>query len=175
MAVQSAAMNGIFLRLAVRSDFERLRTISKGARGRYRSISSLAHIADSPALALSRFELCRITVAVNTDDGVIVGFAMTRILDNFLYLDNISSDAGASGRGVGSRLLSDVIAYGRTIGVSALTLTTFRAPQWNGPWFRRNGFDTMPPNEVGRGLTEVLERQSEAFDPSTRETLWLCF
>jgi hypothetical protein len=34
------------------------------------------------------------------------------------------------------------------------------APPWNGPWFRRQGFTTMPESEVGAGLLAVLTQHA---------------
>ena len=38
----------------------------------------------------------------------------------------------------------------------AVTLTTFRGPRWNGPWFRRFGFVPMPAGQIGPGLAAVI-------------------
>jgi hypothetical protein len=46
------------------------------------------------------------------------------------------------------------------------------APPWNGPWFRRQGFTTMPESEVGAGLLAVLTRHASFLDMQSRETLW---
>ena len=98
---------------------------------------------------------------------------MTRMLDRLLYLDNISVVTGGSGRGIGAALLAETLANAREIAAPAITLTTFREPVWNGPWFRRRGFEPMPEQEIGPGLAGVLRRQSQSLDPLTRETLWL--
>ena len=44
------------------------------------------------------------------------------------------------GRGIGRRLLAHVAAWARDEGFSALSLTTFRAIPWNGPFYRSCGF-----------------------------------
>src|ERR1700720_2217855 len=93
-------------------------------------------------------------------------------MDGALYLANISVLPDASNRGVGTRLLERVIAHARATQATAVTLATFRAPSWNGPWFRRQGFTTMPESEVGAGLRAVLTRHASFLDMQTRETLW---
>lgn len=160
------------LRLSKDSDLQELMRISAQARDRYKTIPSLAHVADIPALSADRFEACRVVVAVNRSRHEVIGFAATRLLDGLLYLDNVSVDPRASGNGIGTALLSCVVAYARDIPVQGVSLTTFREPLWNGPWFRTHGFGPMPDARIGEGLRSVMDRQSLTFSPATRETLW---
>lgn len=150
----------------------RLRFISAQARERYRTVPGLAGVADSPPLTEARFAACRVQVAVDDASGEIVGFAAMRLLDGLLFLDNISVESGASGRGIGTALLDRVRAWAARLNAPAITLTTFREPAWNGPWFRRHGFRPMPPDRIGPGLRAVMDRQGRTFDPAARETLW---
>lgn len=96
------------LRVSQHSDLESLQRLSARARHRYKSIPSLAHVAENPPLGADRFEACRVVVAANRRSGDIIGFAAMRLLDDFLYLDNISVEPGASGKGVGKSLLASV-------------------------------------------------------------------
>lgn len=43
-------------------------------------------------------------------------------------------------RGIGRRLLTHVTAWARHEGLATLSLTTFRAIPWNGPFYRSCGF-----------------------------------
>ncbi|OUM06656.1 GNAT family N-acetyltransferase [Pseudomonas syringae] len=162
------------LRLSQAHDLPDLMRISTQARSRYRTIPSLAYIADTPALNADRFKACRVMVAVDRHDQQVVGFAATRPLDGLLYLDNIAVDPRVSGFGVGVSLLTSALAYADALQVQAISLTTFREPIWNGPWFRKHGFLPMPEAHMGAGLKAVIERQSLTLDPVTRETLWRC-
>lgn len=160
------------IRPAEGRDLERLRFISAQARERYRALSGLAHIADAPPLSPSRFEACRVAAAVDDASNEIMGFAAMRTLDGLLYLDNISVEAGSSGRGIGKALLDEVRSHAASLNAPAVTLTTFKEPVWNGPWFRRHGFQPMPLDRIGQGLLEVMDHQARTFDPAVRETLW---
>ncbi|OBS35385.1 GNAT family N-acetyltransferase [Pseudomonas syringae] len=160
------------LRVSQHSDLESLQRLSVQARHRYKSIPSLAHVAENPPLGADRFEACRVVVAVDRRSGDIIGFAVMRLLDDFLYLDNISVEPGASGKGVGKSLLACVEAYAQVCQLHAISLTTFREPRWNGPWFRQHGFHPMPAERIGDGLRGVMDRQAQSFNPATRETLW---
>ena len=165
-------MNKFDLRLANSDDLDRLQFISAQARERYRSIPALAPVADTPPLTASRFEPCRVEVAVDYANSEVIGYAAVRPLDGLLYLDNISVALGASGRGIGKTLLSSVIAYAANLQVHAVSLTTFKGPIWNGPWFRKHGFQSMPFSQIGIGLQGVMERQWQTLDSESRETLW---
>lgn len=160
------------LRVSQHSDLDSLQRLSVRARHRYKSIPALAHVAESLPLGADRFEACWVVVAVDRHSGDIIGFAAMRLLDDDLYLDNISVEPDASGKGVGKRLLASVEAYAHVCQLHAISLTTFREPRWNGPWFRRNGFQPMPAERIGDGLRSVMERQAQSFNPATRETLW---
>ncbi|GGF83737.1 hypothetical protein GCM10007301_49690 [Azorhizobium oxalatiphilum] len=162
----------VILRLARDGDLDRLRAISAEARQRYGTLAGLAHVADATALDRERFAPCRVMIAVAEDETQILGFAMTRPLDGLLYLDNISVDPACSGQGIGPCLLADVLAHAAASGAPAIALTTFREPKWNGPWFRRHGFQAMPAAHIGPGLRAVMDRQALTLDPATRETLW---
>jgi hypothetical protein len=56
--------------------------------------------------------------------------------------------------------------------VAGLSLTTFRLPLWNGPWFRGQGYLPIPEERIGSGLRAILDRHATFHDMSGRETLW---
>jgi hypothetical protein len=54
-------------------------------------------------------------------------------------------------------------------GIDALTLVTFRAVPWNGPYYARLGFRDMAPGEITPGLAAVLDDEAaHGIDPATR-------
>jgi hypothetical protein len=69
-------------------------------------------------------------------------------------------------------LLAHAISHAGDTAADAVTLTTFRTPPWNGPWFRGHGFEPMPDRCIGPMLRGILDGHSRSFDMSTRETLW---
>lgn len=165
-------MHTYYLRLSGTEDMADLCRISAEARLRYSNFPSLAHILETPALSPERLEACRVVVALDSESQKILGFVAMRLLDGLLYLDNISVAPSASGIGVGATLLSAAIEHAECLGVQAVSLTTFREPPWNGPWFRKHGFLTMPAACIGEGLKQVMARQGLNLDVTTRETLW---
>nr|WP_246463204.1 GNAT family N-acetyltransferase [Nitrospirillum iridis] len=112
------------------------------------------------------------TVWVADRDGAPAGFILLHPQDGQLYIANISVAPEAAGQGIGAALLAQALDDARALGAGAVTLTTFKAPPWNGPWFRRQGYAPMPTARMGPSLRATLERQAAFLDPSTREVLW---
>lgn len=147
-----------------------LQIIDLAARARYAALPDLAFIATRPPIALERLEAG--TVWVADLDGKAAGFILLHPQDDQLYIANISVLHEAAGRGVGAALLTQALSDARALGVEALTLTTFKAPPWNGPWFRRHGYTPMPMARMGPELRATLARQAQSVDVTTREVLW---
>jgi predicted N-acetyltransferase YhbS len=162
--------NELLLRPAKPDEISHLQAIEAAARSRYLALEALSFVAAVPAIAADRLAQGDVIVAESKGDPV--GFVLMTPLDGFLHIANISVATGLSGRGIGSALIEAATIGAATASLPALTLTTFKARRWNGPWFRRLGFTAMPDDAIGPGLQRVLERQRQTVDASTRETLW---
>jgi N-acetylglutamate synthase-like GNAT family acetyltransferase len=151
-------------------DMRALQTIEQQARTRYSGLAGFEFVCATPPISVDRLTAGETWVAELM--GTPVGFALVQPMDGYVFLANISVAPAAAGRGVGSALLQRVIDRATELGASAVTLATFRAPPWNGPWFRRQGFEPMPESEIGRDLCAILTRHAGFLDMRTRETLW---
>jgi N-acetylglutamate synthase-like GNAT family acetyltransferase len=156
------------IRLMGPNEVEALRQIDLTARSRYRSLSGFEKLADVAPIAPDRFATGLTIVAAQRHR--LLGFAIIQTLDKMAYLANISVVSGASGIGVS--LLQRAEQEAEAMEVAAITLATFKEPRWNGPWFRRFGFSTMPEAQIGPGLRAILHRHATFLDMTTRETLW---
>jgi N-acetylglutamate synthase-like GNAT family acetyltransferase len=150
-------------------EIETLRGIDVAARSRYAALPGFELPATAPGIAAERLATGRVVVAEL--DGATAGFALTHPADGLLYLADIAVAPEAGGHGLGAALLDATVAAARQAHLPAVVLTTFRDPPWNGPWFRRNGFSTLPAERIGPDLAAILARQARAVDPATRETL----
>lgn len=148
----------------------RFQAIDKAARSRYAALPGFEFVAQAPAIAADRFSAGEIWAA-EVDENV-VGFILLQSHGDTTYLANISVAPDASGQGIGAMLLAHGISRTAMIGAKAMTLATFKAPPWNEPWFRRQGFAPMPESKIGPMLHAILDRHSRALDMSMRETLW---
>ncbi|MDG3440022.1 GNAT family N-acetyltransferase [Nitrospirillum amazonense] len=160
----------VTLRTPEADELPALQALEAAARRRYAAWPGLAFVAGRPPIALER--LAAGTVWVADHAGVAAGFILLQPQDGQLYIANISVMPEAGGQGIGAALLAQALGHARALETEALTLTTFRAPPWNGPWFRRHGYTPMPEERMGPALRATLERQIITVDPATREVLW---
>ncbi|WP_271893582.1 GNAT family N-acetyltransferase [Candidatus Phyllobacterium onerii] len=152
-------------------EIETLRSIEKSARLRYAGWDGLEMVVDAPSIAAERF-LSGETVVAEID-GKCVGYVLMQPLDGLMYIASIMVAADFSGSGVGAAFLDMAKSRARESKLSGVMLTTFRAPRWNGPWFRKYGFEPMPEERIGPCLRAILDRHATVLDMSKRETLWV--
>jgi GNAT superfamily N-acetyltransferase len=145
--------------------------IEKAARSRYRGLGGfLARAADGPAIAAERFADGETIVAEFL--GKPVGFVLFKPLDGLLYVASVAVSPEAAGMGIGRLLMIRAEHRAPQLKGAGLSLTTFRTPPWNGPWFRSQGYLPIPEDRVGPGLRAILDRHATFHDMSRRETLW---
>lgn len=144
-----------------------MQAIEVDAGARFRAIG-MDRVADDPppdaALLLEHVAAGTAWVAVDTGvarDGSPVGYALASVVDGEGHLDQVSVRGGAAGRGVGAGLVAVVVAWSRAAGHPAVTLTTYRDVPWNGPWYARLGFVSIPDAALTPGLRTILDRERE--------------
>jgi N-acetylglutamate synthase-like GNAT family acetyltransferase len=160
-----------FLRPLAEDEIETVQTIEKAARTRYRALGGvLARAAEGPTIASERLAGGETIVAEH--HGEPVGFVLLQPLDGLLYVTNVAVIPDAAGLGIGRLLMIGAEHRAQQLKVAGLSLTTFRTPPWNGPWFRRQGYSPIPEERIGPGLRTILDRHATFHDMATRETLW---
>ncbi|KVT58283.1 GNAT family N-acetyltransferase [Burkholderia ubonensis] len=145
------------IRLATRDDAAAMAAVEVAAAQRFRDIG-MAHIADAEPTAtddvLVRIDAGRAYVATDAH-GACVGFAFYRLLDaHRLYLEELDVAPSHAGQRIGVRLIEQVTARAVADGVAQIVLSTFRAPPWNAPYYRRLGFTDIDD----AALDETLRR-----------------
>jgi hypothetical protein len=156
------------IRLMTTNEVDALCQIDLMARSRYSALRGFEKFASTAPIAADRFTSGLTLVAALRNR--LLGFAIIQTIDGLGYLANISSLPDASG--VGASLLQRATQEAKAMKLDAITLTTFREPRWNGPWFRRNGFSTIPEARIGPELCAILKRHATFLDMAKRETLW---
>jgi N-acetylglutamate synthase-like GNAT family acetyltransferase len=151
-------------------DISALQDLEKAARVRYLGIASLAYVAAAAPIDAERLRRGNLFLAKR--DGRIIGFVLTKMVDERLYIENIALAPEASGQGIEADLMRQALASATGLGLNAVMLTTFREPRWNARWFAHFGFVALPDAEIRPGLRQILERQAKSVDPATRTTLW---
>ncbi|MFB9569543.1 GNAT family N-acetyltransferase [Saccharopolyspora hordei] len=99
--------------------------------------------------------------------GVVAGYVLVEVVDGNAHVAQVSVHADHARRGIGSALLDHVESWARERGLPALTLTTFRAVPWNGPYYARLGFEEVA--EVTPELAALVAREADlGLDPAER-------
>ena len=124
-------------------------------------------VADDPAPPRTVYAeaIRRGHVWVAEVDGVVVGYAWgVRLSDGGHHLEQLSVVPDCQGRGIGSGLVERVAEWARSEGAADLTLSTFAAVPFNGPWYQRRGFAVVDAEEVEHtpALAEVRSHEAAA-------------
>ena len=87
--------------------------------------------------------------------GAVCAYALALVVDGAGHLEQVTVHPDHGRQGIGRLLIDAVAAWARARGYSALTLMTFRDVPWNGPYYRRLGFEDIPEAELGPGLLQL--------------------
>ncbi|KVC62338.1 GNAT family acetyltransferase [Burkholderia ubonensis] len=149
----------VTIRVATRDDAAAMAAVEIAAAQRFRDIG-MAHIADAeptdPSAVLLRIDAGRAYVACDESDSRVVGFAFFRVLDaQRLYLEELDVAPSHAGQRIGVRLIERVAAHGADEGIAQIVLSTFRAPPWNAPYYRRLGFADIDDAALDATLRQI--------------------
>jgi GNAT superfamily N-acetyltransferase len=98
-------------------------------------------------------------------NGTPVGFVMAETVGDNLHIWELAVAVSHQKQGIGRRLMQAAADHARAIGLSAVTLTTFRSVPWNGPFYASLGYaflesplpaalQALVEAEAARGLTD---------------------
>lgn len=97
------------------------------------------------------------------------GFALVEFIEqDVAHLAEIDVHPDHGRRGLGSRLVAEVCRWAEQHGYLAVTLTTFREIPWNMPFYRRMGFEEIPPDRLSPALRAVLQDEARRGLDATR-------
>jgi len=102
-----------------------------------------------------------VTVIVDKSDFP-CGFAMAHDVEQDLYLRYIFMLRSFGRRGLGTRLLKNIIERAEQTNRRAITLTTSGSAPWNAPYYSRFGFITLSDN-IPSYMRESFEEQKRYF------------
>ncbi|WP_395369646.1 GNAT family N-acetyltransferase [Komagataeibacter diospyri] len=157
------------IRVAVDDDASFLPAIERSAGQAFRSVPELAWVADDGVMSVDAHRACIATrtcwVAVD-EQGRIAGFLSAQPCGQDLHILEMSVDHDRQGRGLGRRLLSAAYGGARALGLSGLTLTTFRALPWNAPFYEKSGFSLLSSDRLDARLAAALREEAQAGFPA---------
>lgn len=103
-------------------------------------------------------------------DEIPIGFAHVDVIErDAAHLEEIDVHPAHGRRGLGTMLVLHVCRWAVANGYESVTLTTFRDPPWNMPFYARLGFDVVPHEEQSSALRNVVDdERRRGLDPSSR-------
>ncbi|HYH46692.1 MAG TPA: GNAT family N-acetyltransferase [Thermoanaerobaculia bacterium] len=114
-----------------------------------------------PPAGFARAQAAGLLWVAATEAGEPVGFALVEIREpGAVHLRELDVLPEHGRRGLGRRLVQEVLAWARERGCAAVTLTTFRDVPWNAPWYERLGFRRLAPAELSPALREVFAEEA---------------
>jgi len=145
------------IRLALPDDLPVLAEIERAAAGQFRA-TPYAWLADAPtvcpALLAAQQAKGWLWVVVNSANSP-VGFAIVTEVDGEPHLQELDVHPQHQGRRLGAALIDAICAWARAANFSGVTLSTFRDIPWNGPYYRRLGFQPLAEVELGPELAAL--------------------
>ncbi|WP_336214039.1 GNAT family N-acetyltransferase [Enterobacter sp. P82] len=122
-----------------------LPAIERAAGERFRRYPELAWLADGEVISaeqhLEYAERGQSWLALANDRPV--GFILTEAHSSSLFIVELSVALDWQGKGIGRQLIACVADHARKLGLTSLTLTTFRDVPWNAPFYARLGFEQI--------------------------------
>ena len=135
------------LRAATAADDAAVQQVEVQAAQRF-ALVDLAFIAECPPLPQQRLAEFRAVQGLHvlTCADAVVAVVAHEMLEGAGYLAELDVHPEHAGQRLGLRLLDFVEAWTQQRGGRAVWLTTFRDVPWNGPYYRRAGYEErLPP------------------------------
>ena len=161
------------IRAARPNEIPLLPQIENAADRRYARVG-LRRILDMPPASIASLEQGRrhdrLWVAASPLNRP-VGFALMKIVGGTAWLDQLSVLDRWQGRGHGAALIGRTATTARALGFDALYLSTYRDVPWNGPFYRRRGFEEAPRGAWPLAFRKVFLSENNHGHPPWRRML----
>jgi predicted N-acetyltransferase YhbS len=159
------------IRPARMDDLELIQQVERDAGAKFRGIR-FDDIADDDPTETGTLEAAALAEMLWVAEDTVghpIGFAMCEIRDHRLYLREVSVSPAHERKGVGRALIQETWAHTAKLGLSEVTLSTFRDVPWNGPYYQRLGYREVSADELGPEHAAVREEERAAgLDTSLR-------
>ena len=157
------------LRAARKADIFRLQEIERAAAELFRD-SDLIDI-DTMAVIPMADHITAIETGISIVaqvDSRIAGFVMGEMQGDVAYLRELDVDPAYQRRGIGAMLVTAYVTAAKAKAAAPIYLSTFRAPPWNAPFYRRMGFTDVARADYLPWMTAMEAAQASFLDLSTR-------
>ncbi|KLN46875.1 GNAT family acetyltransferase [Providencia rettgeri] len=148
------------IRLAIPTDAKHLPAVEASAGQAFTSIEKYKWLAEGDGQTQQdhlEFIAERLEwVAVN-DSGEPIGFINAENHHDSLHICEVSVSQQWQGRGLGKKLIKQVLGAALARNITVVTLTTCRDVPWNAPYYQRLGFKILEDNELTTELQAILQ------------------
>ncbi|MEU8230241.1 GNAT family N-acetyltransferase [Actinoplanes sp. NPDC048967] len=153
------------------ADLTVIQRIEHAAGELFRAIG-MSDIADDPdptIEVLTEYQRAGLSWVAVDDTDRPIAFILVKRVDGNAHIEQVSVHPDQAHQRIGHALIDHVERWAAGQGLPALTLTTFRDVQWNGPYYERLGFTVLPGAEQGPGLRALMIEEAEhGLDPEYR-------
>ncbi|MCE1397279.1 GNAT family N-acetyltransferase [Enterobacter cloacae] len=150
----------IYIRPTTSDDVAALPALERAAGERFRDDPDLAWLAEGEVISaeqhLGYAERGLSWLALANERPV--GFLLAEAHPSSLYIVELSVDLAWQGKGIGRQLIARAADHARKVGLTSLTLTTFRDVPWNAPFYAKLGFEYV--TELTPELREKREEEA---------------
>jgi predicted N-acetyltransferase YhbS len=133
-----------------------------------------AFLVDDEPLAIDfveqRWQKTQVWVAIDAQN-IVVGFVLTRELDDTIYIQEMDVHPAHGRRGLGSALVKTVCDWAKLQGYCAVSLSTFRDIPWNAPFYSKLGFRILAESELTIGFQQIRRQEMESGLPISRRVI----
>ena len=154
------------------SDIEHLPLLERSAGSAFKSLPSLAWIADDSIMSAEEHKSLLATglswVALEPSSQTICGFINAEIIEGEFYIGEVSVSETYQKKGIGSKLLKAALTQAKSLGLSTATLITFIDVPWNAPYYQRLGFVILTTDTLPQYLERKLQAEKSAGLPLDR-------
>lgn len=91
-----------------------------------------------------------------------VAFLLIDAVDDAAHIEQVSVHPRYARQGRGRDLINHAAAWAQETGFTAITLTTYADVPWNGPYYTKLGFRTVPEHEWSPKLRRIREHEAAA-------------
>ena len=165
------------VRTTTRNDTVLLPDIERSAGEAFRDVPGLTWIADDSVKSVVLHEgyvLAGTSWVVVNEIEQPIGFLCAGSYGSDLHIWEIAVRRDRQGAGAGRALIEEAVVYARRLGMTRVTLTTFRDVAWNEPLYKHMGFTTLGPEDIDVRLSAVLSNERDQGLPAERRcAMWL--
>ncbi len=150
------------IRAAREADIPELQRIEVEAGRMFAAAGMDAVARDEPLPAAELLEYQRdgrAWVVVDATDRP-VAYAIALWVDGLAHLEQVSVHPEYAGRRLGASLVEQVAGWARENGSPTLSLTTFAEVPWNGPYYRKLGFEPVSEIDLSPGLRAIRAEEA---------------